>query len=522
MSEFSDFRKIAFASTLNTSSFLSGLPIKTNIINRNGINPVSSYGGSKSGLVQLPSDEIPDFFSIVEECRQYRHLDLTKNLLKLLTTDIKNLIDDSRPICEIANHEPKITERANRILNRHGVRLKIKESISDIVYYGSISYMMKLGKLRDKKQLFFYDLENPYSVIIRECKGKVSYIMPGTTDLEISKDNIIYMGSKDFKLRALESDFIPLLSQSIKPMEYVVPSNDINVRASNAVYHASEPLFYSITQKIKQYYIKDLLGTILSVRDAIQPTILTLNEEITRNGGDTSAFNNAAINLESLINRLSDSSITLAQILDIDTLINAVFSSIKVLPDPGGTLQNLNNLNLDSFVDKLNRLKDGIEDLKKDIQEALGIPPDLWDGSSNSNEVYQKNERLKDLVFEKLQTVKIATKNFIYTILTQVAPELNISEDDIILKMFRKSAVEYARDQKEITALKEDLSLVSETLSTASEIIDGNRFVNKEKFYSFLYDNLVNIAPDYAELIKDQKSVIFDTEDSADDDKDEY
>lgn len=522
MSEFSDFRKIAFASTLNTSSFLSGLPIKTNIIHRNGINPVSTYGGAKSGLIQLPSDEIPDFFSIVEECRQYRHLDLTKNLLKLLTTDIKNLIDDSRPICEIANHEPKVTVRANRILNRHGVRSKVKESIADIVYYGSISYMMKLGKLRDKKQLFFYDLEDPYSVVIRESKGKTTYILPGTTDMEISKDNIIYMGSKDFKLQALDSDYVPLISQSSSSKEYIIPHNDLQLRASEAVYHASEPLFYSITQKIKQYYIKDLLETILSVRDAIQPTILTLNEEITRNGGDTSAFNNAATNLESLINRLSDTSITIAEILDIDTLVNAVFSSIKVLPDPGGTLQNLNNLNLESFTEKLNRLKDGLDDLKKEIQEALGIPPDLWDGSSNSNEVYQKNERLKDLVFEKLQTVKSATRHFIYTILSQVAPELNISEDDIILKMFRKSAVEYARDQKEITALKEDLSLVSETLSAASEIIDGNRFIQKDKFYAFLHENLVNIAPDYAELIKDKKDVVFETEDAEDDDKDDY
>lgn len=521
MSELSNFRKIAFASTLNVSSFLGGLPIRTNIIHRNGVSPISTYGGSSSSLIQLPSDSIADFFHIIEDCRQYRYLDFSKNILKLLTTDIKNLIDDSRPICEIINHDDKTNNIANEILERHKVRQKIKEATDDIVYYGSISYLSQLGKENGHKHLYFYDLKDPYSVILRECHGKTTYMMPGTSDIEIDQDNIIYMGSKDFKLRALDADFIPIQTRQINT-KYPTLHNDHQLRVSEAIYHASEPLFYSITQKIKQYYVKDLLSTILSVRDAIQPTMLTLNEEITRNGGDASAFNNAATNLESLINRLSDTSITIAEILDIDTLVNAVFSSIKVLPDPGGTLQNLNTLNLEEFKDKLQRLKDGIDDLKKEIQESLGIPSDLWDGSSNSNEVYQKNERLKDLVFEKLLTVKSASKNFILMILNQVAPELNIKEEDIVVKLFRKSAVEYARDQKEISALKEDLSILSETLSAASEVLENNRFINRKTYYEFLYQNLINIAPDYAALLKESSDITFDTEEEDDDDKSDY
>lgn len=526
MGQLDNFRKILFARGslgIHSSSWIGdGIPVRTNILHRNGWNPTTNYGGAHNSLIRVPGNDLSDFWDIIDELEGYRYLDFTTNILLLLGTDIKNLIDDERPICVIKNLDKYKQERVDRILDRHNVRNTVKESIDDIMYYGSISYVSKLEKRRGKKQLVLYDLEHPYSAIKREVRGKLSYVMPGANDMEIDEKNILYMGSGDFKLKAPAPDYVPLITaQAVEDGNdrFLSAGNTLQLKASEAIYHASLPLFYSITQKIKLYNIKDLLSTILSLRDAIQPVILTLNEEITRNGGDTSQFQNAAQNLESLINRLSDTSISIAELLEIDTLVNAVFSNIKVLPDPGGTLQGLNNLNLEEFKDKLQRLKDGIDDLKKEILESIGIPSDLWEGSSNSNEVYQKNERLQNVVASRLHTVKIATRHFIWTILNRVAPELEIDEQDIILKMFRKSQVEYSRDQREISSLKDGLQTLSETLNAASEVIESNRFTNKEKYYNYLYDSLSNIAPDYGDLIIPPGDVRLKVENELDDDK---
>lgn len=516
MNQISKTLKIFAASSISSSSFISGLPIKTNVIHRNGMSSVSTFGGTSNSMIQLPDNRIETFFDIVKSCEQFRYLDFTKNILSLLTTDIVNLIDDSRPICQIEGFDEAKNQKVNKILEKHGVRSRIRGSIDDIVYYGSISYLSKLEKSVDgSKMLRLYDLENPYSVITRHYKKKVEYMMPGVQNVSIGAENLIYMGSGDFKLQCRPSDYQML----VDPTKSRTFGNSISAKASEAIYYASEPLFYSIVPKVKLYYIKDLLSTILSLKDAIQPTLLTLNQEITRNGSDTTAMNNNAVNLESLINRLSDNAISLSEIMDIDTLINAIFANIRVLPDPGGTLQQLNELNLDSLKDKLNRLKEGIDELKKEILEALGIPPDLWDGSSNSNEVFQKNERLQALVLSKLLVVKNSTRKLIHAILHQVAPDLKISEDAIVLKMFRKSQAEYVRDQKEISSLKDGLSLLSETLVSANEVIESNRFIDKEKYYSYLYEALTNISPDYAKLIKPVDEVQLETEDELDPDK---
>lgn len=509
MNQFNKTVKIFTASSVRSSGMVTGLPIKTNVIKNNGNNPFSVFGENSGGIMQTPDNTIATFLDIIESAEQFRYLDFTKNILLLLRTDIVNLIDDTRPICVIEGLDEKTNEKINKLLDRHKVRSKVKSSIDDIIYYGSVSYLSRLEKENNKKVLKLYDLEKPHSTIIRDSKSRSEYLIPGANGVSIDESNIIYMGSGDFKLASKSDEFLPLIGNKTK----------LSAKASESIYSASEPLFYSIIPKVKLYYIKDLLATILSLRDAIQPTLLTLNQEITRSGADTASMNNNANNLEALINRLSDSAIAVSEIMDINSLVNAIFSSIRVVPDPGGTLQNLNNLNLEEFKEKLNRLKDGIDDLKKEILESLGIPSDLWEGSSNSNEVYQKNERLQSIVSTKLNVVKNATRKLVHAIIDQLHPELKITEDKIELKMFRKSQVEYARDQKEINLLKDGLSILSETLVSANDVIESNRFINKEAYYKYLYEALNNISPDYGKLIKPLSELKLSTEDEDDPDK---
>lgn len=506
MSEFSNFLKLfSVGSSTNISSYLQSLPIKSNVVRRNNAPTFSIYGGTGSSIIKTPTNEIGDFISIVEECEQFRHLDFTENVILLLSTDIINLIDENRPICTVGN------DRRDKIiandLKYYDVRRRIRESIPDRIYYGSVSYLMKTTTINRRNKLFIYDLEHPYSLIQREVAGKKSYIIQGSTDIEIDERSIMYIGSADFKLKAPSVDFEVVKHES---------DQELQIKASEATYYASKPLFYSLIQKIKEYFIKDLLSTILSLRDAIQPIILTLNEEITRNGGDTSMFNNAATNLESLINRMSDSSITIAEILSIDTIVNAVFSSIRVLPDPGGTLQQLNSLNLDELKDKLNRLKDGIDDIKNGILDSLGIPSDLWNGSSNSNEVMQKNERLQTVVLNHLKSTKLATRHFVWSIINALHPDWHIREEDVIITLFRRSQAEYSRDQREISSLKDSLGLISETLANASEVIENNRFIDKDEYYEFLSKSMQNISEDIGRLILPRDKVKFNNPEDTD------
>lgn len=479
---------------------ISGIiPIRTNILKRNGsYDPISSFGSTSSGIIQLPDKKIPTFQRIIEEVRMYESYELTENIMKILLNNIVGLIDEDREVCEILNDPTgEKTKKVNSILKENEITDTIKESISDIIYYGSVSYLsqVKTGK-QGKRSLIISDLKNPYSVIIRKVGKKETYILKYQDNIEVDGDNLIYIGPADFKLETPVEDF-ELVGKNEK-------TGSLGIYASQARYYASKPLYYSVTQKIKEYLLKDIMSTILSLKDAIQQTFLTMNMDISRNGSSTAAFDDAATSIESLINRSNDDAITLSEVLQLDILIQRVLSSVRVLPDPGGTLAQMQALNLDEIKDKVNRLKEGLNDLREGILDAVGIPRDLYDGSTNSYESMQKNERLDACISKYLFSLKESIKELIVKVMHLLDPNMKLSKDDIRVTLFRKSPAEFSRDQREMNALKDSMDVATGIMDSASQTIENNQFVDKTNYFKYIKTSLKNINKDIGGLIKDK------------------
>lgn len=499
MSQLDKALRLFSGSMTTTLPSTSGIiPIRTNVINRGGAPSVSVYGngGSNNGLVQLVDRSIPTFYRIIHECKQYADFELTENIMRLITNNILNLIDEDRYIVEIRepNNSDRKTKVVDKLLKHNRILDMIKSSVWPVIYYGSETYIISRDA-KDRKLVHILDIENNHSVILRTSSKSHTYIIEGSEDIEVADNNILYVGPCDFRLDTPSSDYKRL---KVKNTTYQ-PTKGLSV--SKYRYFGSKPLYYSITAKIKDYLLRDLLSSVVAIKDAIQQTFMTVDEDLTRYGTVTADLNDMASTIESLINRSTDEGISLANVLDLEMLVNRVLSSVRVIPDPGGSLSKLGSLNMDSLNDKLRNLKDGVDDLKRQILDAIGIPQDLYDGSSNSFESMQKNERLEACITRYMLAIKDAIKELVYKLIQLLDPKLKISKEDIRVTLFRKSAVEYARDNREMNSLKDTMELVTSILDSTNSVLEGNPSIDKSAYYQYIKNNLTNINKDIGSLI---------------------
>lgn len=497
MSQLSKSLKL-FSSGIGLTSINGNtISIQTNLIRNSSGVPTPRFTSNSSPMhLSLVDRSVPSFYSIIDECRSYENYDLTENIMKLIVNNIVGLIDDDRHIVEVRSDLEDAAQKTDiirMIFKRNDIGQLIKESIWPVIYYGSVSYLAAKDP-KYKYKLFIADLDDPYTTIIRKREIE-EYKLRHVEGRYVSYDNILYIGPGDFKLDTPEEDY-----------EHIDDNRSSHhfgkdIRYSTTRYYGSRPLFYSVTSKIKDYLLKDILSSILSIKDAIQQEYFMLNMDISRNGSNTADFHEAANTIESLINRSYDESFSLGSILNIHNLVQRALSSVRVIPDPGGTLNGLDPLKIDELKGKLDRLRSGINDLKESILDAVGIPRDLYDGSTNSYESMQKNERLDACISRYLYAVKESIKVLTIKILNILAPELGLGVDDIKVTMFRKSPVEYARDGREMSALKDSLDLTIQILDTANQVLENNPFIDRVKYYEYVRSNLSNINKDLGELL---------------------
>lgn len=401
----------------------------------------------------------------------------------LLKSNILNLVDQDADLIDIG--DAKLNEKLNSMLKSAGVTEYIRKSLDELIYYGSVSSLVK----KNGKKLEFYEMANPHSVVIRHSKNSRFYLIKDS-EYEVMENSILYFGSADFKLTTPPDEFKNAMSEG----KLMVADNR---------YYASKPLYYTLTTKLKEYFTKDILATVVSLKDIIQQTFLTLNEEVTRHGGDATMFNDSASAIESLINRAADDAMVMGNILDLDLLVTRILSQVRVLPDPGGKLASLGALNLDKLDEKLQRLKDGLNDLKEEIQETIGIPPELFSGSSNSYEILARNERFEQTVFRILSGIKYAIQKLVWDCLNLLVPSHGLLVEDLKVVYFRKSAVEYTLESKELGYLKDNQEAITGLLDSSSTFLENSKIIKKSEYYEYMRKALSEINKDYIRLIPD-------------------
>jgi predicted RNase H-like nuclease (RuvC/YqgF family) len=139
------------------------------------------------------------------------------------------------------------------------------------------------------------------------------------------------------------------------------------------------PMYYSITHKVKEYLLKDVMISILSIKDLVQPILLMIHMD---KGTSLEAANDLTKKAEALINNYTDHlhKVTETKIYEIETTHEKFEeSSTKILT---------NITSIENEFSKLMNILRKAADIVKNQAELLQTKDDL---------ITQKNNNIKRL-----------------------------------------------------------------------------------------------------------------------------
>ena len=236
------------------------------------------------------------------ELRSYYLLDITKMATNFFSDYVVNFISqDTQQIVSVLNPEDStnneaVTTRLNEILLKDIKIIDyIRDHINDYVFYGG--YYSMLQTQRDEKGHLVFrteELNNPNAVVIKKKKnedGNIEDIFLAIGDdgnlYEIPSTEVIYISNPKLRLtndleegwKAVRTCQRSDLKRSGFGAFCAEGSENRNKVLRKESFMASEPLFYSSILKIKELVIKELLISLISLRDLSSPQLLGLNTD---------------------------------------------------------------------------------------------------------------------------------------------------------------------------------------------------------------------------------------------------
>lgn len=481
------------------------LAIKTNVLS-GGSN---AYTG---GIIRIPNRTVASWLESMNQSKSYELFDLVQNILKLFTDYVYDQLDlQTKEYVEITDN-PVLTQKVINLINETKYNDKFIQSISDVIYYGGKGYKIDVfEKTQGKRKILLHDLHESYSIcsVFKVEKPEKHYdrfipnrvvhnydVFQDTSSVEVSESDLLFIGDHNFKL--IDSRLIQ--EQDINKSNR---KTDELLLDEFTVY-ASKPLLYSVLEDVRNYIVYKTLSSVLAVKDALIPSFMRLGVDLTK-ATSTDKINETVNEIESKINESIDTTLIMGQQLQIDQLINAVFSNVRVLPDPGNLLSSIDALNLDPLKEKLEEINSKLEETKNNLFESLGIPADLFDGGSNQYEVVTRNQRYQTTVSAFLSIFKKTYKDNVIKLFKLKYP--NASKEDLnslnnmTVRLFRISSIEIEKLKNVIEQNRELADSVDQLVSTFNNMIQNNPVIDKDKALELLKSTMNTLGDTYKNLI---------------------
>lgn len=286
----------------------SRIPLRSNVFNKGGGRGYSVIGGTGNsrfldnersspllGNAQ-PSSRLSGYLDRMAELKSYFLLDITKMATNFFSDYVINFISrDTQQVVTIINPEDAtnneaVSERINEILLKDlKITDYIRDHINDYVFYGG--YYSMLQTQRDEKGHLVFraeELNNPNAVVIKRKKnenGNIEEIFLAIGDdgnlYEVPSTEIMYLSNPKLRLTNDLEEGWKEKSKPEKPKDRRINkgSENRNKVLKKESYLASEPLFYSSILKIKELVIKELLISLISLRDLSTPQLMGLQSD---------------------------------------------------------------------------------------------------------------------------------------------------------------------------------------------------------------------------------------------------
>lgn len=503
---------------------ISRVPLKSNIFRGSGgyqrigqtgsmfgnnINRQSPLLGSAS-----PSNLMSMYYEKADELKGYQLLDITKLATNFFSDYIINFLEDNGQqvvtiLDESGNNDDQKTSRINDILTKDiKIFNYIRDHVKDYVFHGG--YYSLLTKSKDElghTKFRIEELYDPTTVITKKKRSKEggtdeTFLARGEDGkiYEIPKNSMIYIGMSNLRLINDLSNEYDSKSKIVKPS--IGKSNDnFNKVVCQESYSACEPLFYSLTLKLKELIIKELLVSLISLRDLSSVQIFLLQFDKSTPLGTA---NDICARTTKLANNTNELASFLTSQFDVVSFIESTLSqSAKFVPDFNSTIGNKNAMiPLDKLSDKLLDIMQNLDSCRSNVLSPLGIPATILDSTSGSKWlILQQSERANSRVTSFMTGIKDSVTKLVQTIY-RVLYQTDIDPAQIRLHISEKTSVEYNNQINQSESISSLVQGISGVLTTALQTLEGSAPLIDTKAYLTYIQNLIkDIDPNTEALI---------------------
>ena len=523
MSAIRTFANLVFGSTPNMTSWGARqgspyAPVQSNIISPGSLNSTVGGGVDANKIYSIVGTSLTRYLERIDELTSYLEFHITKTSIDVIKDALMELIITDNPNIISLPDDPEAEADVNRILNEMQLIKHITSDISELIYYGSYSYAMELTD--DNKSCKLRYLKNPTKVISTWKDSKLdsyfTYDMAGEMH-EFNKNEIFSISTYDYKLdfdENISSDRLKQLNAEIEGEESKTRLNIAKEKEKKRItsydkrYLAGTPLFGYITGKIKEYILKDYLLSILSIKDLIQPIILLVGLEKTtalEEGVDLTQ------KVESLINKNLDMSFMEAKGLSVKELAMSLIDNIRVLPDYDSKLAGMTDLNLDKISEKIDRIRMDQQTIKEDLINAIGLPPDLFEGRASRWESIKMSQRFESKVSYYVdminKSVVLLAEN-LYDRL-KLSKKLDI-EGKITSNLMDTDSLEYTKKVARMDTLAESVNRIADLANIVSGL-EQNQLVEIKALKEYIKEGVKKFNdPAMAKMINPDKKPVMD------------
>jgi len=486
-----------------------------------GSSQTSLFAGMdrKSPLLgnYMPSFRLSSYYEKLIELKGYQLLDISKLATNFFADYIINfLADDSNSqvvtiLDEEGNKDEVKTERINGILVKD-IKIFdfIRDHIQDYVFYGGYYSMLRSSRDELGHQKFrIEELYDPIAVVVKKKRTKEDEIeevfLARSEDnimYEIPKKEMIYISNINLRLvNDLANDWKEKQKKWLheKPKEGGKGTRDKVTRKES--YMAAEPLFYSNMIKVKELVIKELLVSLIGLRDLTSVQLFLLQFD---KGTPLEAANELCARATKLANNTNEVSSFLTSQFDVVSFIeNTLTKSAKFIPDYNSTLGGKNAmLPLDKLSDKLLDIMQTIDMCRNNVLGPLGLPSTILDSTSGSKwQVLQQSERANSRVASFMSGIKDSVTNLVCAIYECLYGK-ELDPGLIKLHISEKTSVEYNNQINQSESINGLVQGISNIIQTSLQTLDmASPLVDPSAYLTYIHNLLKDIDPNTESLI---------------------
>lgn len=508
----------------------SRVPLRSNVYSGNGRGGYTPMGQSSARIFDLdrkspllgtasPSNRLSSYYEKVAELKGYQLLDVSKLATNFFADYIVNfLADDSNgsQVCtildEMGNNDEVVTERINRVLTKD-IKIfdYIKDHVQEYVYYGGY-YSMLRNKRDEAGHLKFRieELNDPIAVVVkkkRDSDGNMEEVFLAKGDdntiYEIPRTEIAYIASNNLRLENDLSKDWDKKSGYQKPSMHSGSKDEDNRSKvlKKESFFANEPLFYSLILKVKELIIKELLVSLISLRDlsSVQIFLLQFDKSI-----PLETANELCAKATKLANNTNELATFLTSQFDVVSFIeNTLTQSAKFVPDYNSTIGGKNSmLPLDKLSDKLLDIMQTLDQCKANVLGPLGLPSTILDSTSGSKwMVLQQSERANSRVAAFMSGIKDSVTALVCSIY-EVMYGKELDPSQVKLHICEKTSVEYNNQINQSESISSLVTGMSTIMTNALQTLDqAGPLIDPEAYLSYIQNLLKDVDPNTESII---------------------